>query len=31
MLRGIKRRAESGLLLTPSGRSPLADPNAAAK
>jgi hypothetical protein len=29
MLRGIKRRAESGALLRPSGRSPLAAPNAA--
>ena len=28
MLRGIKRRAESGALLRPSGRSPLAAPNA---
>ena len=31
MLRGIKRRAESGALLRPSGRSHVAAPNAAAK
>ncbi len=31
MLRGIKRRAESGALLRPSGRAPLVDPNAATR